>query len=367
MMNPMFDAMLEGQRQMADEAIKAWGRLFAMPKVVDKAMHVRVGTTPSDVVYEEDSLRLLRYRNEGNVKYREPLLICYALVNRSYVLDLQPERSVIRQFLKGGHDVYLIDWGVPTAADRTMRLQDYVCGLLKHVIDFVLEETESPRVNLLGYCMGGTMSTMATALHPELIQTLTLLAAPIDFSGDDGLLHLWTKEENFDVDQLIDAYGNCPAPFLQGAFQMMKPVMNYIEKYISLYENLQDEKFLENFFTMEKWVQDNIPVAGETFREFVKCLYQRNQLVKGEFRLKGKKVDLAKITCPLLLLTADFDHLVPPTSTLGITPYVKSNDVKSMSINAGHIGLAVSSKAHRQFWPEAVEWISERSTPKSTE
>jgi polyhydroxyalkanoate synthase len=257
----------------------------------------------------------------------------------------------------------LIDWGIPTAADRTMRLYDYVCELMKHVAAFVRTDAQQDQFHLFGYCMGGTMSTMFTALYPELVRTLTLLAAPIDFSGDEALLHLWTKEEYFDVDRLLDAYGNCPGSLLQGAFRLMKPVQNFVDKYFTFYENLHDDSYLENFFAMERWGQDNIPVAGETFREFVKYLYQRNQLVKGEFRLRHDlPIKLSRITCPLLLLTADFDHLVPPSSTLGIEPHVGSKDIKKMGIHAGHVGLAVSSKAHREFWPAAANWIAERST-----
>src|SRR5262249_28578710 len=151
------------------------------------------------------------------VAFREPVLICYALVNRPYILDLQPERSVVRQLLKRGFDVYLIDWGVPTAADRTMRLQDYVCGLMKSVAGVVCELSKVERFHLLGYCMGGTMSAMFTALNPGLVSTLALMAAPIDFDRDDSLLKLWTQEQYFDVDRLIDTYGNCPGAMLQGA------------------------------------------------------------------------------------------------------------------------------------------------------
>ena len=84
--------------------------------------------------------------------------------------------------------------------------------------------------------------------------------------------------------------------------------------------------------------------------------------MQGESRLKGRKVDLRRIACPLQLLTADADHLVPPASTLGVRPHVGSQDVRAASIKAGHIGLAVSGKAHGQFWPEAAAWIAERST-----
>jgi polyhydroxyalkanoate synthase len=361
--NPTLDSFLEAQKNFFDEGLKAWSRFTALPKAIDKASRIRVGTTPHDVVYEEDTLKLLRYRGEQPKQFREPLLICYALVNRPYILDLQPNRSVVQQLLKRGFDVYLIDWGVATAADRTMRLQDYICGLLNNVVHFVLKATKMPQLNLLGYCMGGTMSTMYTALNPELIHTLSLMAAPIDFAGDDSLLHVWTQEKYFDVDRFIDAYGNCPAPLLQSAFQLMKPVQNYYLKYTNFWENVQDEKFVENFWSMETWGQDNIPVAGETFREFVKCLYQQNQLVKGEFRLRDVPVRLERITCPLLLLAAEHDHLVTPASTMGIVPHVKSTDVKKMLIDAGHVGLAVSSKAHKKFWPEAVEWIAQRSSP----
>ena len=203
---------------------------------------------------------------------------------------------------------------------------------------------------------------MFAALYPNLLRTMTLMAAPIDFAEEPGLLHAWTQEKFFDVDKLIDAFGNCPAPFLQSMFLTMKPVQSYWEKYLTFFENMHDDNYLENFFAMEKWTQDNIPVAGETFREFVKFLYQRNELVKGEFRLGTQAVKLDRITCPLLLLTADQDHLVAPSSTLGIVPHVGSRDIKKMALNAGHVGLAVSSKAHRQFWPEAVNWIAEHST-----
>lgn len=360
MSDAMLDMFVNVQKASQEEAFKMWQRFLAAPQAPQVARDVAVATT-HDVVYEEGSLKLLRYRNPHSVDLAEPVLVCFALVNRPYILDLQPGRSVVRQLLKRGFDVYLIDWGIPTAADRTLRLYDYVCGFLKNVADFVCQNSRSSQLNLLGYCMGGTMSTMYTSLYPEQVRNLILMAAPIDFN-DNGLLSLWSNEKYFDVDGLIDAYGNCPGSFLQSTFQMMKPVQNFIEKYTGFFEKMYDDSFLENFFAMERWGNDNIPVAGETFREFVKMLYQRNLLVKGEMRLNDHPIKLDKITCPLLMLVAEFDHLVPPNSTLALKNYVKSREVKEMMINAGHIGLAVSSKAHRQLWPDAAMWIADHST-----
>jgi polyhydroxyalkanoate synthase len=114
---------------------------------------------------------------------------------------------------------------------------------------------------------------------------------------------------------------------------------------------MDDPNSVANPFALERWLNDNIPVAGETFREFVSKLYQRNELVRGELRLGGRPVDLRRITCPLLLLTAKNDHLVAPASTEGVRPHVGSREVTSMGMSAGHVGLVVGGKAHAKFWP----------------
>lgn len=375
----LFNQALAQQKALYDSTLKMWSKMFAVPKAVEWAREVAVGTTPHEVVYEQDTLRLLRYCRETPAKYAEPIMFTYALVNRPYIVDLQPQRSVIRQLLDAGFDVYLIDWGAPGAADRTMRLKDYIDGIMRSCADVILKSTTTPNprscecnrpapenLHLIGYCMGGTMSTIFTARHPEVVKTLTVMTAPLDFSkgAEQSLVQFWSNPKYFDVDALIDAFGNCPAPLLQASFQMMKPVQNYITKWTTFFDKLDDENFIENFFAMEKWTNDNIPVAGETFREFVKKLYQNNELVRGEFRLAvgEEPVDLKKITCPLMILTASADHLVPPVQSEGVLPYVGSTDVKAMSLDAGHIGLAVSTKAHKKFWPDACKWLVERST-----
>jgi polyhydroxyalkanoate synthase len=365
MTNALLEMVLERQRSGVEEAMAAWRKLYSVPRVLEHARANQVLPTPHEVVYEEDSLRLLRYPRETPAAYAEPVLVCYALVNRPYILDLQPDRSVIRQLLGRGFEVYLIDWGTPSAADRSLTLNDYVGGLLHNCAEYVARHGDAGRFHLLGYCMGGTMSTLYAAMHPEALATLSLMAAPLDFGAKRGLLQVWTDPKYFDVDALVDAWGNCPAPFLQAMFQAMKPVQSYVTKYSGFADKMDDDRFVRNYFAMERWTNDNIPVAGETFREFVKKLYQRDELMKGRFRLGDTPIDLGRITCPVLLLTAKGDHLVPPEQTTGLAPHVGSRDVKMMELDAGHVGLAVSSKAHKQFWPAATAWMAERSTPRA--
>ena len=117
-----------------------------------------------------------------------------------------------------------------------------------------------------------------------------------------------------------------------------------------------------NFRAMERWTSDSIPVAGETFREFIKYCYQQNLLARGRLELRGRSVDLANIQCPLLLITADYDHLVPSDSSLALAQLASSQEIETISAAVGHVGLAVSRKAHDQLWPAACEWITRHST-----
>jgi polyhydroxyalkanoate synthase len=348
---------------LARETDRMWRRMLHLPEVAQTACRTRVGTTPHEVVFANRGLKLLHYLRETPARYAEPVVICYALVNRPYILDLLPGKSVVRQYLERGFEVYLIDWGVPSDADQGLSLADYVSGFLEEATAFVRGRHHGEKAHLVGYCMGGTMSALLAALRPEEVATLTLLAAPIDFGAEEALLHLWTDRRHFDVDSFLKMYGNCPAWFLQVCFLQMKPVQNYLEKYLAVYEQMEDQEFMSNHFAMERWINDNIPVAGATFREFVKNLYQDNELVQGRLRVGDSQVDLGRIECPLLLLTARNDHLVPPASTEGIRPHVASRDIRSITIDAGHVGLVVGGKALRTMWPEATAWLAQRSQP----
>jgi polyhydroxyalkanoate synthase len=355
------DFWFKAQKAALDESMANLSRLAKLPSLWRQVQQVRKGATPSEVVYEEDRLRLLHYPGQGPVKFKTPMLFVFALVNRPYILDILPNKSVISHFVKAGFDTYLIDWGVPTYADRTLTLHDYIAGYLRNIVRFLEDRTGSPQANVLGYCMGGTMSTMFTALYPQYVKNLMLLAAGIDFSTRDGLLNLWSDSRMFDVDAFVNAYGNCPAEFLQTCFLWMKPVRSFLSKPWALMERLDDKKFLNEFLTMEAWLNDNIPVPGEVFRDFVKSLYQRNMLAKGQMRVGSKVVDLKRITCPVLNLIAAQDDLVPPAQSEPFNDLVGSSDRKTIEIETGHIGLAVSSAARRELWPQVVDWLADRS------
>jgi polyhydroxyalkanoate synthase subunit PhaC len=359
---PCSNPWLQWQRAALDESFAAMGRMTNFPTLWERAKQIRKGVSPSEVVYEEDRLKLLHFQSDSEPRFKTPLVFIYALVNRPYILDLKKGRSVVANFVNHGFDTYLVDWGVPTPADRHLTLDDYINGYMMNVMDFISERTGADRLNVLGYCMGGTMSAMFTALHPDRVKNLILLAAPIDFSSKDGLLNLWTRAENFDVDKFVDAFGNCPPEFLQSTFLLLRPVGNFIEKPINFYENMHNEKFLEDFLTTESWLNDNIPVPGEVYREFVKYLYQQNLLTQNRMPVGKHIVNLQNITCPVLNLMAGKDDLVPCSQGMPFTDLVGSKDRKTILLDgSGHIGMAIGGRAQKEVWPQACEWLGQRS------
>lgn len=357
----VFDDMEAWQTSFMNEAFAVMKRAAALPFLPEKVERVRKGVTPREIVYEEDRLRVYRYIGEKPPRYKTPLCLTFALVNRPYIMDLKEGRSVVAHFVNGGHDTYLIDWGTPTRAERFLTTDDYVNGYMMNVVNFLRERSGEDKVNMLGYCMGGTLSTIFTALHQNLVKNLILLTTGIDYSSKEGLISVWTDPRYFDVDKFVDTMGNIPADFLQSAFLMLKPIQNLIAKPINLLENVDNEKFLEDFLYMETWLNDNIPVPGEVYREFAKYLFQQNLLTQNKMPVGRHTVDLRKITCPILNLMARNDDLVPVCQSEILNDLVSSKDKESIIWPAGHIGLAVGGKAQKDLWPRVVEWLSKRS------
>ncbi len=299
-----------------------------------------------------------------------PILIVYALVNRYYILDIQPDKSVIKKLLDEGFDVYVIDWGYPSGVDRYLTLDDYVNGYINNAVDKIREGSRLDKITLLGVCQGGTFSVMYAALHPEKVKNLVTLVAPVDFDTDKGILHIWAK--SLDVDKIVDYYGIVPGDFLNAGFLLTDPFRLMIDKYVGLFDRIEcepndtacqfrNEETIKNFLRMEKWIFDSPDQAGETLRQFMKDCYQKNLLIKNEMKLNGKKINLKNITMPLLNVMAEFDHLVPTDASKPLTEAVSSSDKETLVFPTGHIGIFVGSKSQKEVCPRIAEWLKPRS------
>jgi polyhydroxyalkanoate synthase len=359
-MNP-FTFPFEAQRRAWERATEDLDRVESAPDSVDRMATVEVGATPSEVVYEENKLELLHYTPDEQ-RHEVPILVVYALINRPYILDLQPDRSVIRRLLEAGFEVYMIDWGEPSPLDVSLTLDDYVNRYIDNCVDVVADRAGVDAINVLGYCMGGTMSVMYSALHPEKVNALGLMAAGLYFEDSGGILELWGDESHYDPETIEETFGNVPAEFLDVGFALMDPVNNFVTKYTQLYDNIDDEDFVANFARMERWLSDGIDVAGAAYRQFLEDIYQENKLYRNELELDGKHVDLNELTMPVLQIVGEYDHLIPPAASKPFFDAIPSDDVEVFEASTGHIGLSVSRSSHTDLWPRVAEWYADRSS-----
>jgi polyhydroxyalkanoate synthase len=346
--------------KMAEDTEKVQSRARKASEVLLGDLDTDLAKTPFEVVYTEDRVKLKRYRPFKESKYQTPLLVVYALINRETMLDLQPGRSVVERFLDAGMDLYMIDWGYPSRKDRFQGFDDHINGYMDNIVDFIRETHGVQKINLMGICMGGTFSVIYSALHPDKIKNLVTTVTPTNFDTQKGLLHVWMK--NLDVDRVVDTFGNLAADIMNFGFLLLNPARLMIDKYVGFMENADNKKFVENFVRMDKWIFDSPDVPGEVFRQFIKDCYQENKLIRSQLEVGGRRVDLKKLTMPLLNIYGKFDHLVPPEACDQLVQNVGSQDTRDICLDTGHIGIYVSSKFQEAFAPKIAGWLKKRDT-----
>jgi polyhydroxyalkanoate synthase len=344
---------------------RAFNRTLAAIRAVGKSPSYPVGLTPKEEIWSLHRLRLYRYVPRVPVDQRQPIpiLLVYAVITRPFIMDLRPGKSFVEFMLDRGFDVYLIDWGEPGPEDKSIAFDDYAGEYLPRAIRRVLADSGADQLNLLGYCIGSIIALQYVALNPEgPVRNLVVLTAPVDQSAaTDSKFSVWLDERWFDVDRVVDGMGNLPTVWIKTAAQMLKPVANYVGAYVSLWERADDPKAVQSWQAMHRWVHDGIDLPAETFRQWVRDYVRGNALLTGEHCVRGRTVDLSRITIPILNVLAEYDHIVPIAQSLPLADLVGSTDVQTEVLKAGHVGI-MSGKHSKDFlWPLVADWYSERS------
>ncbi len=343
---------------MMDELTKTSQKLVNGFEVLSKIEDVEIAMTPKELVWERDLVKLYHYKRDTPVTCKIPVLVSFAIMNRQDVLDLQPDRSLMKKLLDAGLDIYLMDWGYPKQQHKYLTMEDYILDFMDGAVDFVRKSTNSPKIHKMGICQGGTFSAIYAALFPEKLKTLTVYVAPFDFSGNECMLYKWTKD--IDVDAMVDSMGIIPADMLNAGFGSLKPSAD-ISKYFGMVDMMQDEAKMTNFLRMEKWKADCPDLAGEMFRKYIKDLWRDNLLIKGQFVLGGKKVNLKNLTMPFLNIYATEDNIIPNSSTTAVMKVIGSKDKEEYAFPGGHIGVFVGAKSQKELAPKVATWVKDRS------
>jgi poly[(R)-3-hydroxyalkanoate] polymerase subunit PhaC len=318
-----------------------------------------MGCTVKQAVWSSGKATLYRYfpLPFAPPACRRPVLICFALVNRPYILDLSPEQSLVRRLLAAGLEVYVIDWGNPGESDRCVGLDEYIEGHLDAFVQHILEAHKVDGLNLLGVCQGGTFSLCYAALHPARIANLVTITTPVDFHTPEDLLSKWVR--SLDTELLLRA-GNMPGSLLNLLFLSLSPFRLGNYKYIAFLARNPEPAAIEQFVRIERWIFDSPAQAATALTQYVRWFYQENRLIKGAVVLKGEAVDLRRIVQPVLNIYATRDHLVPPGASAALPQYIGSGDYTSCALDTGHVGIHVSRRSQRDIRTKIACWLQER-------
>ena len=319
-----------------------------------------VGLTPKEVIHKRGTLNLYHYKPLVDEVYRVPILMVMATTNRGYVFDIAEDHSFVRYLLNAGYDVFVMDWDAPRPEEKGLNLDSYANDFIGDCLRRVRETTGEQEVSLVGYCMGGVLSTIYAATHPdEPIKNLVCFTTPIDFSEMHLFAHM-SQEKYFDVDRLIDNVGNASPELLLTSFDMLRP-SGRVSAQRTLWDNMWNSDLVEFQRKMERWSNDMLPLAGEYFRDTVKKLMWRNELKNGTLEVGGRIADIGNIKIPLFHAVALHDHIVPYEASKHLVPLAGSKDKTEIVLKGGHISLIAGPNAARRLWPNLDEWLGERS------
>ena len=323
---------------------------------------VATGQTPKEVIWTKNKATLYRYVPLGETRFPVPLLLVYALIDRPFILDLIPGNSFVEYLVKQGFDVYLLDWGIPGDEDHALSFDHYVFDYLAEAVRQVLRTSHAEAVTLFGACIGGLLSAMYAALFPgPHLRNLILYATPIDCSPEYLGYFRWMTAPGVRPEWLVVPFGNVPPEFVGSTPRLLKLIIDHLGTFLGQGNRLSQDPSLATWIALKQWVSEGIPFAGEAFRQMIHDLVQHNRLVKGEFQLRGRSVDLKNIRCSLLSIAGTQDVICRVPQAKAIMRLVSSQDKEFCVLEGGHIGMMTGTEAKQGLWLKVHCWLEARS------
>ena len=288
---------------------------------------------------------MLDFRPAGGL----PVLFVPSLINRSYVLDLAPDRSMLRWLAVQGIRPLLLDWGWPGALERRFTLTEIVAGRLERAITGF-----GSRVVLAGYCMGGLLTLAAALRLPEPVRALALLATPWNFHAEqpDEAARLGANLAL--LEPMLAATGTLPIDALQAMFAQLEPG-SVAAKFRAFGRLDQASPLARDFVALEDWLNDGVPLAAPIAREALGGWYRDNTPGRGAWRIDGAVIDPARLRCPTFVAAPARDRIVPPGSALPLAAQIPGAVLHSPA--AGHIGMVAGPRGEAVLWRPLLDWL----------
>ena len=320
--------------------------------------------TPSEVIWSNGKASVRRFRRDTPARYATPVVAYLGLVGQPYIFDLYKGGSIAQMLMDRGFDVYVLNWGVPSALDSCNTLETYVGGYLPEALDAICAEAAAPSVNALGYCMGGLMSVYGLAAMPDLpINALVTLASPFDWS-DLGSQIDAMRDGKITLDDLVDETGNLPASVITESFKIRKPTSDLVN-YANLWQNLWNDRYVEGYQAIGRFLRDHVPLARGVAEQMLEHWVRENAFVNDSLRFDGRRISLADVRTPTLGVIAERDDIAPLASARAIADILPNAPVETLQIDTGHVSLFAGREAVKVVMPQIFDWVADHSEERS--
>jgi polyhydroxyalkanoate synthase len=312
-----------------------------------------LAVTPGKVVFQNELIQLIQYAPTTPEAYERPLLIVPPWINKYYILDLTPEKSFVKWAVAQNFTVFLVSWVNPDAELAQKTFEDYMREGIIAAVDAVIRQTGSPKINALGYCVGGTLlaSTLAymAAKDDDRVASATLLTAQVDFSEAGDLLVFIDDAQLKALEEMMSEQGYLDGSRMAAVFNLLRP-RDLIWPYVVNNYLLGKKPFP---FDLLFWNSDStrLPAANHAF--YLREFYHLNRLSKGEMVLSGVRLDLGRVNIPIYELFTKEDHIAPALSVFRGAKLF-GGPVRLVMAGSGHIAGVVNPPAKKkyQFWSE---------------
>jgi len=336
----------------AERAMRFWTELAPAPEC-EVQWH-----TPNRVVREDPHYFLRTFTAPAQALPGAladvPVLVVPPEINGSTLCDYGPGQSLVQVLMEQGFtSVHAIEWRTATAATKDHDVEHSIAAILD------CAEQLGGRVHLVGICQGGWEAAVAAAVRPKIAQSLTLAAAPIDFRAGDGAMSRLVDATPESVYAMWVALGGgvMRGEFLRMGFTNLKFVERRILDRWQLWNRIDDSEWMDRRHRMGRWYHAKKDLPGRAYLRIVQELFRENRLIKGTFEVFGAPVDLAAITCPLVMVAGKRDHITQAEQLFAAQDAVSSTRTRRFVVDAGHVGVVIRHDVPAPVWPDICAWL----------
>jgi polyhydroxyalkanoate synthase len=310
-----------------------------------------IAATKGEVVFQNDLLQLIHYYPLQEKNYEVPILIVPPCINKYYILDLSPKNSFVKWLLEQGFSVFMISWKNPDSNYKEIDFDDYIIKGIIKAYDFILKEYNYKKISAVGYCIGGTMLTLANAYLSEKKQnnivSNLMLTTMLDFQ-DGGEIALFIDEKSVgNLENSISEQGYIDGSKLSNSFSMLRANDMIWHFYVNNYLLGRDPFPFDILY----WNSDSTKLPAKMYLNYIRSFYLNNILTKSKkIKLGNLNIELSSIKSPMYFLAAKDDHIVPWKSCLDGLSLLPSNLTKFVLTGAGHVAGVINPPSAGKYY-----------------